>query len=28
MEEDPSSPQLFLTESGIGYRFAVEQNES
>ena len=28
LEEDPSNPQLFLTESGIGYRFAAEPNES
>ncbi len=24
LEEDPSSPRLILTESGIGYRFAAE----
>jgi two-component system KDP operon response regulator KdpE len=24
LEDDPSTPKLFLTESGIGYRLAVE----
>ncbi len=24
LEDDPSNPQLILTESGIGYRFAIE----
>lgn len=26
LETDPENPELFITESGIGYRFAVEDN--
>ncbi|HCV42581.1 MAG TPA: DNA-binding response regulator, partial [Bacteroidetes bacterium] len=25
LEDDPSNPRLFLTESGIGYRLEIEE---
>jgi len=28
LEDDPSAPYLFLTESGIGYRLAIDEGES